>query len=144
LQEYVSGEILDPWSLPLSVTKAVKNALALHAARFAAGVKQMILEEGYIPDLAGIGNLFATPEGRIKLVDINNISRIPKGARICLDDRGYPACDKSIEALARIEQHLCRTGPRVLDKPPYNEVLTAERMREVRKLEKRFYERLKR
>jgi hypothetical protein len=32
----------------------------------------------------------------------------------------------------------------VLDEPPYRKVLTAERMREVRKLEKRFYEGLKR
>lgn len=144
LQEYVSGEILDPWSLPVSFPEAVKGPLARHAARFTAGVKQMVLEGGYIPDLAGIGNLFATPEGRIKLVDINNISRIREGDGICLDDRGYPACDKSIEALARIEQHLCGAGPRVTDEPPYNEVFRAERMREVRKIEKRFYEGLKR
>jgi hypothetical protein len=144
LQEYVGGAVLDPWNLPEPGELPNADALVHHARRFAAGAKQMVLEAGYIPDLAGIGNLFVTPEGRIKLVDINNISRLPEGPGICIDDQGYPACDKSIEALYRIERRLCGAAPDVLDGPPYDRHLTAERSREVKALEERFFASLRR
>jgi hypothetical protein len=144
LQEYVTGEVLDPWNLPAPEAAPEDGTLFRHAQRFVSGVKRMVLETGHVPDLAGIGNLFRTPAGRIVLVDINNISRIPDGSRLCLDDRGYPACDKSIEALALIERHLCGAAPEAMAAPPYDRFLMPERMREVRKLEQRFLEGLKR
>lgn len=143
LQEAVFGEILDPWNLPLSGATRVSADLVRHAGRFVAGAKKMILETGLIPDIAGIGNLFATPDSRIKLVDINNVSRLPADSRIPLDDRGYPACDKSIEALARIEEHLCGASQYKMAQPPYDRFLTAKRMRIVRELEERFLNSLK-
>ncbi|MCF8050552.1 MAG: hypothetical protein K9L59_04895 [Desulfobacterales bacterium] len=143
LQEAVFGEILDPWNLPLSGAARVSADLVRHAGRFVSGAKKMILKEGLIPDIAGVGNLFATPHGRIKLVDINNVSRLPADSRIPLDDRGYPACDKSIEALARIEEHLCGASPERLAAPPYDRFLNPARMRDVRRLEEEFLESLK-
>jgi hypothetical protein len=143
LQEAVFGEVLDPWGLPPAGAEPAAEALGGHARRFVAGVKQMAVEAGYIPDIAGVGNLFATAEGRIKLVDINNISRLPEGDRICLDDRGYPACDKSIEALALIERHLCGAGPGIEKTPPYDRFLQPKRMEEVRMWEKKFVDALR-
>jgi len=144
LQEYVDGAVLDPWNLPQPGEPPNTRALVHHARRFAAGAKRMVIEAGYIPDLAGIGNLFVTADGRIKLVDINNISRLAEGPGICVDDRGYPACDKSIEALYRIERSLCDAAPDVLHGPPYDRYLTAERSREVKALEEGFFASLKR
>jgi hypothetical protein len=144
LQEAVVGEILDPWNLPFPRVATASAEIVRHAERFVAGAKKMILEAGYVPDIAGIGNLFVTPEGRLKLVDINNVSRLPSDSRIGLDDRGYPACDKSIEALARIEQHLCGASPEKMVEPPYDRILTAKRIRIVRELEERFLKSLKR
>ncbi len=144
LQEAVFGEILDPWNLPLCGAARVSADLVRHAGRFVAGAKKMILEAGLIPDIAGVGNLFATRDGRIKLVDINNVSRLPADSRIPLDDRGYPACDKSIEALARIEEHLCGASPEKMVQAPYDRFLTAKRMHVVRELEERFLKNLKR
>ena len=144
LQEAVFGEILDPWNPPLCGAARVSADLVRHAGRFVAGAKKMILKEGLIPDIAGVGNLFATPDGRIKLVDINNVSRLPADSRIPLDDRGYPACDKSIEALARIEEHLCGASPEKMVQAPYDRFLTAKRMHAVRELEERFLKNLKR
>jgi hypothetical protein len=143
LQEYISGEILDPWNLPATEGASDNRALSRHAQRFVAGVKRMVLASGHIPDLAGVGNLFMAPDGRMVLVDINNISQIPEGPRICLDDRGYPACDKSIEALASIDRHLCGAGPETMAAPPYDRFLKPDRMRTVRELERRFLARLR-
>jgi hypothetical protein len=143
LQEYISGEVLDPWNLPAPQATPAAGGLFGHAKRFVTGVKRMVLEANHIPDLAGIGNLFLTPEGRIVLVDINNISKIPEESGFCLDDRGYPACDKSIEALALIDRHFCGAGPETMAAPPYDRILTPERMRRVRELELQFLQRLK-
>lgn len=126
LQEYVHGEILDPWSplphnglLPAMYDKlnSMSDA-ALDAreswietarcsiAQFIDNIKQMIDETRHIPDLAGIGNLMMTPAGTIKLVDINNICKLIFDGTVHLDDRGYPVCDKSIEVLSILESRL--------------------------------------
>lgn len=123
LQAYVPGEILDPWSL-LDAERLLPSlyaslhgtpghppgnrqqwfaALRRKAARFVRAVKAMVAEEGQIPDLAGAGNLVVPATGEIKLVDINNISPVVLEEAVPLDDKGYPVCDKSIEALALIE-----------------------------------------
>ena len=122
-QAYVEGEILDPWglldgaglllSLYASLHKAgersdshriqwIRNAQE-KGARFVRQIKQMIADVKHIPDLAGAGNLVVPRTGEIRLVDINNISRVTFDADIRLDDKGYPVCDKSIEALSLIE-----------------------------------------
>ena len=51
-----------------------------------------------------IGNILFTASATIHLVDINNISKISTSDNIPIDDKGYPACDKSIEALSLIEK----------------------------------------
>lgn len=151
LQEYVQGQILDPWS-PLppdalhqslhdrlrSDSEATPRSLVSweqatrrSIARFIHQVKLMIAETGYIPDLAGIGNLMMTPAGAIKLVDINNISKIAFDGTVHLDDRGYPVCDKSIEVLFILEDKL---GDRSVNRGEnlYRFFLTPERMDAVR------------
>ena len=90
-----------------------------------------------IPDLAGIGNLILTPEARIKLVDINNVTSVDYGPEIYLDDRGYPATDKSVEVLALLEREMLgRTLP--LDNRLYAHFLDPQRRREVTRLERVF------
>lgn len=126
LQAYVAGEIVDPWSLldaerllsslydslhgarglPLAHRPAWIAAARLKAARFVWAVKRMIARERQIPDLAGAGNLVMSATGEIILVDINNISAVVFDDAIPLDDKGYPVCDKSVEALALIEEKL--------------------------------------
>jgi hypothetical protein len=126
LQVYVPGEILDPWTLldPAQLLPALYGSLygspalsAAHrsawiaaerekAACFVRAIKQMIAEVRIVPDLAGAGNLVVPATGEIKLVDINNISRVVFDANIRLDDKGYPVGDKSIEALSLIEEKL--------------------------------------
>lgn len=157
LQEYVTGEIIDPWSI-LDGERLLRdwyNALAAgtepirspprrwisnarrHAMSFIARIKQMARETMHIPDLAGLGNMIMVHTGKIKLVDINNISRIFFDARIRLDDRGYPVCDKSIEALAMLERKILGhpiDGSDAL----YRTFLIPDRMEEVAELEKRF------
>ena len=95
----------------------------------------MILQTNRVPDLAGVGNLILTRSGNIKLVDINNISRVSFDRTIPLDDRGYPVCDKSIEALSLLERKL--TG-RSLDGRDiiYNTFLDPERMKDVKEIVK--------
>jgi len=73
---------------------------------FVLRLKGLISEAGYVPDLAGSGNLILTAAGLIKLVDINNVSRVSFDSSIPLDDRGYPVCDKSVEALSMLEKNL--------------------------------------
>lgn len=122
-QEYVQGEILDPWTilhrddllpalydtfhqqeraLPLSKDEWIET-VRHQGARFIERIKCMITEAGHIPDLAGRGNLIITAAGGIRLVDINNISGVSFEPSIELDEKGYPVCDKSIEALSLIE-----------------------------------------
>lgn len=123
-QEYVQGEILDPWTLleagnllpalydtlghseqalPLPRKEWIR-AVRKKSGHFIQRIKRMIDEAGHIPDLAGAGNLMVTVTGHICLVDINNISRIDFDSAIRLDEKGYPVCDKSVEALSLIEE----------------------------------------
>ena len=110
--------------------------------KFIKSVKKMILEANYVPDFAGLENLLVTPGGDIKLVDINNVSRVSFGPDIRLDDKGYPVCDKSIEAISILEQKL-------LDKPIdktetlYKIFLDPLRMKNVSDLEEIFHRSLK-
>ncbi|MBN1103504.1 MAG: hypothetical protein JXL84_08855 [Deltaproteobacteria bacterium] len=159
LQEYVPGENLDPWSplegrhlLPLfhhmasgrsgppgpDREKIWLKTLKEQALEFARRIRAMILEAGHIPDLAGVGNLIITPSGSVRLVDINNISRVSLDATITLDDRGYPVCDKSVEALSLLERGLLEIALDPGD-PIYRTYLDPERMKEVKALEAEFH-----
>jgi hypothetical protein len=162
LQEYVPGKIVDPWNLlhgerfltdlynGLNTTAEPSDTARQRwigqarsrARQFVSKIKQMIHETNYIPDLAGLGNLIMTSAGRIKLVDINNISRVYFDTTIRLDDRGYPACDKSIEALAMFERKILG-HPIDGSDPLYETFLIAGRMEEVAALERQFYRDLK-
>jgi hypothetical protein len=157
LQEFVEGEILDPWSpLDRSSLGALFQQMdqgsdeesgklsdewllqvRTRVEAFAGIIKRMIMETRHVPDLAGVGNLLVTATGTIKLVDINNVSRVTFRPAIDVDDRGYPVCDKSIEALWLLEQKLLRDSPPEED-PIYREYLIPERMKEVELLAKRF------
>ncbi len=149
LQEYVPGEILDPWGLlndrvlaslldraraglPAGRTPALAD-LRASIARFAASVKRLVQKTGHVPDLAGVGNLLLTPRGAIKLVDINNISEVVFDADIRLDDKGYPVCDKSIEALSLLERAAGGKDPDTAD-PLYGFFLDPGRKRDVQHL----------
>ena len=162
LQEYVAGEILNPWettginqldnffsgisvnrpNAPEMTTDQLVTKFRKKVENFIKSVKKMILEASYVPDFAGLENLLVTPEGDIKLVDINNVSRVSFGPDISLDDKGYPVCDKSIEAISILEQKL-------LDKPIdknealYKIFLDPLRMKEVSNLEEKFHRSLK-
>ena len=161
LQEYVEGEILDPWGqLDRRALWALFCRMAdreEHQAGFKkiriekwaedvrskAGeallqIRKMIRESRFIPDLAGIGNLVLTPSGGIKLVDINNISRFSRDANIFCDDKGYPVCDKSLEALSLLEQKLLGCS---LDKddPLFEVFQDPGRMKKVQLLETLFH-----
>ncbi len=155
LQEYVEGEILDPWGcltdeclghLLLRTYEPAKSGelrILIETIRWRAGVfadrvKTMALEAGRIPDLAGVGNILLTTSAEIKLVDINNVSRIGFGSRVSLDDRGYPVCDKSVQALAKIEQFLARKSISTSD-PLYSVYLDPARMEMVKGLEWEFH-----
>jgi hypothetical protein len=158
LQEAVEGEILDPWSpitkahlaelfsrmdrdvtetWDMSTERLVKRAQK-RVHKFIEGVKRMVLEANHVPDLAGVGNLLLTPEGEVKLVDINNISRVSFGSAIPVDDKGYPVCDKSIQALALLEQKIL---VKAIDKKDavYKTFLESQRMRRVKALEDKFH-----
>lgn len=158
LQAYVEGEILDPWrhhnrnqleqvlirlnpeaersreALEASVTLFLTRAKA-----FATRLRGMVMNANYVPDLAGVGNLLIAPDGSIKLVDINNISRVSYRPSIGLDDKGYPVCDKSIEALSLLEEKLLG-APVDRSDPLYRTFLDPVRMREVRNIVKSFHE----
>ncbi len=157
LQEYVQGQILDPWGLlnrdhlasfrydmgfdntedSARISDQWIRSVRERADNFIKKLKQMIAETGHVPDLAGAGNLILTRSGNIKLVDINNVSMVSFDPVINLDDRGYPVCDKSIEALSLIEQKLLgRSSLRT--EPIYDTFLDPERMKEVRALDEEF------
>ncbi len=126
LQEYVAGEIIDPWSrLDAEYLKALMGRLTVDmefplkcgvekwltrvqrmAQTFLRRTRCMIQQKGLIPDLAGVGNLIMTAWGNMKVVDINNISEISAESSIPLDDKGYPVCDKSVQALAGVQERL--------------------------------------
>jgi hypothetical protein len=157
LQEYIKGAILDPWDLLddshlISILRRISfetfedaeeigdewvSEVRLKAKEFITKIKKMILEVGHVPDLAGIGNLLLTREGDIKLVDINNISKVSFDRQVRIDDRGYPVCDKSIESLSLLEQGLLKKPPPE-DDVIYKTYLEPGRMEEVKALEKEF------
>lgn len=158
LQEYVEGEVLNPWDpipkhqwadvfMPKETGKSdhcqITPEQRIHnfqknIENFIECVKKMILEANLVPDFAGVENLLVTPKGNIKLVDINNISNVSFGQEINLDDKGYPVCDKSIEALSMLEKS-------ILEKPVdkterlYKIFLDPQRMRDVSALEEKFH-----
>ncbi|PXF56588.1 MAG: hypothetical protein C4B58_12970 [Deltaproteobacteria bacterium] len=96
LQEYVQGQILDPWGLlnrdhlaslrhdmgfdntedSVRTSDQWIHSVREKADNFIKKLKQMIAETGHVPDLAGAGNLILTRSGNIKLVDINNVSMV--------------------------------------------------------------------
>jgi hypothetical protein len=158
LQEYVEGEVLNPWD-PISKdqlaglftsmegheytgrhTTSEQRIHKFHkkVEHFIACVKNMILEANYVPDFAGVENLLVTSTGNIKLVDINNISKVSLGPEISLDDKGYPVCDKSIEAISMLEKKLLGKS---IDKTErlYKIFLDPQRMKEVVALEEKFH-----
>ncbi|MBA3009532.1 MAG: hypothetical protein KKF12_21900 [Proteobacteria bacterium] len=145
LQEYVAGPILDPWRLfgEASLMDILhSHSLVEHAKKniaiFVKKIRQMIDQTGYIPDLAGIGNLILTCTGDLKLVDINNIVEIKLDDTILLDDKGYPSCDVSIAVLSILEQNLLgRDIP--MDDLLYRHFLSTERKDRVKAIEKEFY-----
>ena len=158
LQEYVDGEILDPWgrldgdyltslfrridfgggeNRPRAMESWERN-VRKGAERALGRIREMITQANLIPDLAGVGNLLLTRAGNIKLVDINNISKVSFEHAIPLDDRGYPVCDKSIEALFLLEQKLIGR-PVDTRAPIYRTFLDPGRMKEVRSIEREFH-----
>ena len=157
LQEFIQGAILDPWdqlddSHLLSILRRISfetfeeaesigdswvREVREKSETFIGKIKKMILEANHVPDLAGIGNLLLTPAGEIKLVDINNISRVSFESSISIDDRGYPVCDKSIESLSLLEQGLLQRALPQGD-TIYKTYLEPSRMEEVKALEKEF------
>ncbi len=162
LQEYVDGEILDPWThfdndylaflfsriAPENKKNNVMETdqwirtVRKKAEHFIDKIKEMILETNHIPDLAGIGNLLLTRSGDIKLVDINNISSVSFGNTIQLDDRGYPVCDKSMEALSRLEQEFLGR-PVESESNIYGIFLDPQRMKEVNAIQDAFHQAIK-
>ncbi|MFH2058754.1 MAG: hypothetical protein ABIJ59_07625 [Pseudomonadota bacterium] len=153
LQEYIEGEILDPWkifsntyleelydSLPRN---NVTQAGFVQTARkdieiFSTKIRQIIIEKGYIPDLAGIGNLILSHKGKLKLVDINNIVTINFEDTIPIDDKGYPSCDVSVHVLFILETRILQKNPHE-DDPLYRFFLSPERKQKVKMLERQFY-----
>jgi len=158
LQEYVEGEVLNPWD-PISKSQLaglftpmeghgyhgfqMTSERLIHkfykkVEHFIAGVKKMIIKTNYVPDFAGVENLLITPTGNIKLVDINNISKVFLGPEIRLDDKGYPVCDKSIEAISMLEKKLLE---KPIDKTEglYKIFLDPQRMKAVGALEEKFH-----
>ncbi|MCP3940405.1 MAG: hypothetical protein GY710_02850 [Desulfobacteraceae bacterium] len=154
LQEYVEGQILDPWRLfgnnyLTNLFQSMPPENTLHGqspidkakkkiASFVKRIRQMIDQTGYIPDLAGIGNLILTPRGDLKLVDINNIVAINMDDHIPLDDKGYPSCDVSIEVLHILEHDIL--GQQISRKDPlYRFFLSPDRKKRVKTIENKFY-----
>ncbi len=153
LQEYIEGEILDPWKISgpnyladLSGSfpglDQKKSAWVRTATQnietFVQRIHQMIQAKKHIPDLAGIGNLILTRTGMLKLVDINNIVSINYDPDIHIDDKGYPACDVSVHVLHILETRLL--GKKLkLNHPLYDFFLSKERKHRVKELEKQFY-----
>jgi hypothetical protein len=115
--------------------------LQQHTRAFIGYLKNMAHQARRLPDLAGVGNILFTASATVHLVDINNISRISPGDDIPIDDKGYPACDKSIEALSLIEKGVLG---RPIDRHEdlYAFFLNPQRMQRVKKIEKKFHVRI--
>ncbi|WP_373498834.1 hypothetical protein [Desulfococcus sp.] len=154
LQAFVEGEILDPWGFvypghlaelcrrmpaasdgdaDVRVRRARKSAESLLGR-----LRDMVTTAGYIPDLSGIGNLILTPSGNIRLVDINNITKVAVDDVVPTDDKGYPVCDKSIEVMAILERELAGR-PFDRNDPLYRLFLDPARMARVKEIEEKFY-----
>jgi hypothetical protein len=153
LQEYIEGEILDPWRIFSKTylddllrgaepeTDRRRHIVAKAESQITTFVKRtraMIADTGYIPDLAGIGNLVLTCKGSLKLVDINNIVKVNKDGDISIDDKGYPSCDVSVQVLAMLEKKILKKKF-IMDDPLYRFFLRPDRKKRVRALEKQFY-----
>ena len=159
LQDYVEGLGVEPWGAinaerlaenlirpgvgqgqPASLDyERLTETIQSHAALFIKCIKRMIAETGHIPDLAGEGNMILTADGRIRLVDINNVSQIQTDGTIYVDEKGYPVCDKSIEALYLMEKGFTRS--RVIDRESlYQPLWDTRRMKQVNYMEKLFHE----
>ena len=153
LQEYVDGVALDPWThmgtaytgflvsqlMELGGAGNLGTVLRRNLEDFVDRLKRLILTARHVPDLAGVRNILVTPQGRVKLVDINNISAIARSGCLLTDDFGYPVCDKSVEALSLIEKNMLgrKIGPA---DPVYRDFLDPDRMKEVARLDRAFYE----
>lgn len=156
LQEYVEGEILDPWKIfgnnyletfYQSLTDRSDSNNTLTTAKknigdFVHKIRHMFNETGYIPDLAGIGNLILTDQGELKLVDINNISKLKFSKTIPIDDKGYPSCDISVEVLYILETRILNSS-NLSEDSFYKYFLNEKRRKKVKELEKNFYHNLK-
>lgn len=156
LQEYVEGEILDPWQLSgeaylhdlfkSTLQSCIPHQVRVQKAReniagFVEKTRKMIVDTGYIPDLAGIGNLILTPDAALKLVDINNIVAIKFDDTILIDDKGYPSCDVSIDVLSILERKILQKNINMNDSL-YRLFLSPDRKKKVKRLEKDFYKNL--
>ena len=157
-QEYVRGGILDPWTIlgEADLLPALYDELeheeegtepdreswvgaARQTAReFVQRVKRMVVEAGCIPDLAGAGNLIVTAAGEIRLVDINNISRFALDGSIYQDEKGYPVCDKSIEALFLIQEKVAGM-PVDRQEALFKQTFDPQRWKQVRAKEAQFW-----
>lgn len=161
LQEYVEGETLDPWgpldrrtlwalfcrmndrhTMPAGSGKSRMDnwyeKVREGAERFIIAIRNMITEAFLIPDLAGVGNLILMPTGGIRLVDINNISVVSCEGDIFCDEKGYPVCDKSVEALVMMERKLLARSLDQTD-PVCGGFLDPVRIKKVQAIEKRFH-----
>ncbi len=153
LQEYINGEILDPWKIfddtyldqlysfftkPDNTLKSFVSTARKNIDIFTKKIRELVTKHNYIPDLAGIGNLLVTPTGQLKLVDINNIVGVHFKDSIPLDDKGYPSCDVSIQVLFMLETKLL--GKTVSPEDTLFQFFhTTDRMNRVKTLEKKFY-----
>ncbi|MGE0083668.1 MAG: hypothetical protein AB7S75_04540 [Desulfococcaceae bacterium] len=143
LQDYVPGNVLDPWgeihlgrnsdlfrNMEISADNDLADAffrkIRNSAGQFISRIRKMVDETGLIPDLAGIGNILLSLSGDFCLVDINNISAVRFGPEIRTDDKNFPVCDKSVEALALMEEKLLGRPPDMSEKL-YHTYLSPER-----------------
>lgn len=161
LQEFVDGESLDPWNPeilksaqsyyrtrgprdhvdPERYAARKISILQQHTRVFIKHLKKMARSARRLPDLAGVGNILFTSTATIHLVDINNISRISSSDAIPIDDKGYPACDKSIEALSLLEKGVLGR-PIDMQEGLYHFFLNPDRMQRVQEIEKKFHARI--
>ena len=148
LQAYVHGEAIDPWheNALLKIQNMMTNSqeggleTALkHLTSFVDCIKNMIMKTGAIPDLAGVGNLIMTPSGMVKLVDINNISKLSMDHHIPIDNKRYPVSDKSIQALFQMETRILGRSRDAAD-TLYRFFLEPRRVKDVKDLEIAFHQ----
>jgi hypothetical protein len=155
LQDYIHGVALDPWQagcrqyltgLQRRLVDETGEALPPEAFgrrlleeldAFVTRVQRLMHGTGLVPDLAGTRNLLVTGDGRLHLVDINNIHPLNFGETVPLDDKGYPVMDKSIEALDLLARHLLRRDE-LRQTAAWRIFFTAERRSRVRAAEGRF------